>query len=100
MLEIPLGKLTVAPEEVLNELEPIYAALREHALQANDLRAFLCAEATCLSMRFARKILAGRYRGYALSYLKAESQDDLESLYLYVAEYLDLLAPPRMPFAG
>lgn len=100
MLQIPLANLTAAPGEVLNELEPLYIALRDRALRANDLRGFLCAEATCLSMRYARKILRSRQHAYSATYLKAEPHDDIESLYDYVADCLDLLALPRMPPAG
>jgi len=100
MLQISLANLSVEPKEALDELEPLYAALREHALRTNGLRGFLSAESTCLSMRLSRQILAGRYRGHRAHYLKAEPHDELESLYCYVAEYLDLLAPPRMPLAG
>lgn len=100
MLQITLSQLAVAPEEALDRLAPLYAALREAALRANDLRGFLSAEATLLSMRMARQVLAGRYRACPAAYLKAEPLDDVESLYRYVAEYLDLLAPSRMPYAG
>jgi hypothetical protein len=98
MLKIPLEQLTVPPEQALAELRPLYEALRSAAMRENDLRTFLSAEVTLLTLTFAESMLEHRASlRHPPFYLKAEAHDPLEDLYWYLKDYVTWFAPARMP---
>lgn len=82
MQKVILGKIQGDPVQLLDELQPVYEALREAASRANDLHAFLGAELSLASIQSARWGLE-RPQNYMgpVHYLKADTNDSAEELF-------------------